>query len=55
MLSMTVMVKVPCERFPEASTAVAVTTVVPMLNTLPEGGSEMTTGFGSQSSVAVTM
>ena len=53
MLSVTVIVNVFCTRWPEASTAVAVTVLTPMGKAEPDGGSEMTVTPG-KSSVAVT-
>jgi hypothetical protein len=55
MISTTSTGNLQVEVLPEVSVAVQVTVVVPMGKRLPEAGAQVTTGEGSQASVAVTV
>ena len=53
-MSTTVTRKLALELFPDASVAVQLTIVVPIANTLPDGGVHVRVGVRPLSSVAVT-
>ena len=54
-MSVTVTLKQHVEELPESSVAVQQTRVVPIGKVLPEAWSQVTVGFGSHASVAVTV